>query len=193
VASRIELREVTREDVARLARWLQDEEVSHSWFGRYPSGEPVHLGYIPSEVLHTSLEEWGRVFNDPRRHIFSIFVSNDIGPTHVGEAQIVMEEPLGNAELAILIGRKDLWGRGYGTAAMRALLERAFIEYGAYRAWVDVPEDNLPALRMCQKLGFTSEGLLRESRPHGDHRCNTIIMGLLVGEYAGLEEPRLVA
>ena len=43
----VRLRAVTREDVARLRSWLEDEEVSESWFGRYSYGDPAHLGYHP--------------------------------------------------------------------------------------------------------------------------------------------------
>ena len=31
----VTLRKVTSEDVSRIRQWLEDEEISESWFGRY--------------------------------------------------------------------------------------------------------------------------------------------------------------
>lgn len=186
----VEMQEVGRDDVVRIADWLEDEEVANRWFGRDPSGEPIHLGYIPAEMLRVGQGEWRRTFDDVRRHIFSVYTPQ-VG--HIGEGHIVVEAPLGNAELAVLIGRKDLWGQGYGTATMQALLDRAFREYGAYRAWVDVPADNQAALRLCEKLGFVQEGRLRESRPSGSGRSDSVLMSLLAGEYLRRQEERQAA
>ena len=44
----ISLQMVTRDDVARIRRWLDDEEVCESWFGRYAYGDPAHLATIPT-------------------------------------------------------------------------------------------------------------------------------------------------
>ena len=47
----VELRPVTREDVQRLSTWLDDPDVSESWFGRYTYGDPAHLGYEPKNMI----------------------------------------------------------------------------------------------------------------------------------------------
>ena len=41
---KVSLREVDRADVSLIRQWLEDEEVSESWFGRYSYGDPAHLG-----------------------------------------------------------------------------------------------------------------------------------------------------
>ena len=53
----IKLLPVTREDVARIRGWLQDEDVAESWFGRYSYGDPAHLGYHPEEMDDVSNED----------------------------------------------------------------------------------------------------------------------------------------
>ena len=40
----VQLRQVTRNDVRRIANWLGDEEVASRWFGHYACGDPVHRG-----------------------------------------------------------------------------------------------------------------------------------------------------
>ncbi len=174
------LGEVSREDVKRIIEWLEDKEVCSMWFGRYTYVDPIHLGYVPSEMLHASQEKWDEVFHDPSRRIFSIYTAHG---EHIGEAQLEIEEGLGNAHMSILIGRKDLWHHGYGTAAVENLLDLAFNVYGLYRVWVDIPEYNTAALGTFKKLGFAHEGTLRQSHPYEGRRFDSSIMGILSQEY----------
>ena len=177
----VSLKQTTREDVSRIRQWLEDEEVSESWFGRYSYGDPAHLGYHPAEMEHSSEEEWKRVFDNPEHRIVSIY--NEEGE-HIGEIHIAIEESLGDGHFSILIGQKEMWHRGYGTAGTRAALELAFGEYGLYRVWVDIPEYNTAAMAMCSHLGFVHEGTLRKSRPHEGSRFDSVVMGILATEYA---------
>ncbi|MBM3956487.1 MAG: GNAT family N-acetyltransferase [Gemmatimonadetes bacterium] len=180
----VQLTAVTREDVARIAEWLKDPEVCDMWLGRYTYGDPAHLGYEPEKMLTASEEDWNEVFQDPHhtphRDIFSI---RTMSGEHIGEAQLSIEEALGDAQISILIGRKDLWHQGYGTAATLALLEHIFVTLGLYRAWVDIPEYNTAARNMFLQLGFRHEGTLRHSRPHKGARHNSFIMGMLQNKF----------
>jgi RimJ/RimL family protein N-acetyltransferase len=182
--AQVELRQVTREDVGRIAEWLKDPEVAESWFGRYTYGDAAHLGYQPEVMLKASDEEWDAVFRDPHhephRDIFSIYT---LQGEHIGEGQLSIDEALGDAQLSILIGRKDLWHMGYGTASVLAMLEHVFDHLGLHRVWVDVPEYNSAARAMFQRIGFQHEGTLRQSRPHEGARYNSAIHGMLVDEY----------
>lgn len=180
-ARQVSLRPVSREDVSRIRQWLEDQEISESWFGRYSYGDPAHLGYHPKEMETASEEEWERVFNNPEHRIYSIY--NEDGE-HIGELHIAVEESLGDGQVSVLIGRKDLWHQGYGTASMRAALDLAFNELGLFRVWVDVPEYNTAALAICRHLGFVHEGTLRKSRPHEGSRFDSVVMGMLATEYA---------
>ncbi|MBM3934851.1 MAG: GNAT family N-acetyltransferase [SAR202 cluster bacterium] len=176
----VTLKPVTREDVVRLRAWLQDDEVAESWFGRYSYGNPAHLGYNPEKVVSASDEEWERTFNDSAHRMYSIYSEKG---EHVGEVHVAIENSLGDGQISILIGRKDMWHHGYGSAGMRAVLNVAFKEWGLYRVWVDVPEYNKAALTMCEHLGFMHEGTLRKSRPHEGARFDSVVMGMLAAEY----------
>ena len=177
----VTLRQVTREDVSRLRNWLADDEVAESWFGRYSYGDPAHLGYHPEEMEDASDAEWDRVFSDAEHRILSIYTRDG---EHVGEVHVAIEESLGDGHLSILIGRKDMWHRGYGTAGARETLRLSFEEWGLFRVWVDVPEYNTAALEMFRHLGFVHEGTLRKSRPHEGARFDSVVMGMLASEYA---------
>ncbi len=148
----VQLKQVSRDDVDRVAWWLEDDEVSSRWFGHHGCGDPVHRGYDPLHMIEAPESEWDRVFGDPRRLVFSVYSEKD----HIGECQLVPEAN-GGAELLLLIGRKDLWHHGYGTAAVMAVMERVFGELQLDRVWVRVPEENSPALGLFEKLGFARE------------------------------------
>ncbi|MDP6770808.1 MAG: GNAT family N-acetyltransferase [Anaerolineales bacterium] len=179
----IELLPVTRKDVARIISWLQDEEIIDNWFGRYSYGDPAHLGYHPEKILDSSENEWERIFDNPEHRILSVYTKQG---DHIGELHLAIDGGLGDGHLSILIGRKDLWHKGYGTASMKAGLHKSFNEWELYRVWVDVPEFNKPARSMCEHLGFVHEGTLRKSRPHEGSRFNSVIMGMLSNEYQEL-------
>lgn len=177
----VSLREVTREDVSRIRQWLQNEEVSESWFGRYAYGDPAHLGYHPDQMEDASEDQWERVFGNPEHRIFSIYTQDG---EHIGEVHLAVEESLGDAQISIIIGRADLWHQGYGTSGVRTALDRAFGEYGLYRIWADIPEYNEAARALFTNLGFTHEGTLRKSRPHEGARYDSVVMGMLAAEYS---------
>lgn len=177
----VRLNQVSREDVKRLAGWLQDAEVNASWYGTDEKGVPLHIGYAPEHMVEATEMEWEEMFNAEARKIFSVLTSDG---QHVGEGQMLIEPPLLEAQLFILIGRKDLWYRGYGAAGLVHLLDLAFYTYGLHRAWVDIPEYNLPAIHVCERIGFVLEGHLRGTHRKGGDWYDSLAMGLLSNEYS---------
>jgi len=176
----IRLQTVTREDVSRLAGWLADPEVNAYWYGLDEAGTPLHIGYAPNALLQASAAEWQQLFDDDGRRIYSIY-SND--GEHLGEAQLVLSWPLLEAQLFLLIGRKDLWHHHYGTSALVQLLDQAFGTFDLHRVWVDVPEYNQHALDMFRQVGFVLEGHFRRAHRKDNEWYDSIAMGLLADEY----------
>ena len=184
----VRLTDVTREDVERMASWLENSEVMTLWYGADEDGEPLHIGYSPKAALKASDDEWERIFNDPDRKIFSVYDANE---GHIGEAQMVIEAPLHEAQLFLIIGRQDLWLHHFGSAALLELLDTTFSTYKLHRAWVDVPDYNIHARHMCERLGFLLEGHLRSTHPKDGEWYDSTVMGLLEREYFR-RRPRLV-
>jgi len=175
------LRPVSREDIQHLATWLNDPEVSSIWYGSGEDGVPLHIGYSPHQILNASEQERQQVFQDEYRRIFAIYTEEG---EHIGEGQLAIEWLLFEAQLFILIGRKELWHHHYGTAALIKLLDLAFETYGLHRVWVDVPDYNEHALQMCRHVGFVLEGRLRKTHRKDGNWYDSIAMGLLADEYS---------
>ena len=177
----VQLNSLTREDVERVSEWLHDPEVNSLWFGEDENGEPLHMGYSPTDVLNEPEGEWDRSIPDEEhRKVFSVY--SDEGE-HIGEGQLEFEWPLLEAQLLLIIGRKDLWHHHYGTSALVALLDKAYETYELHRVWVDVPEYNEHALRLCRHVGFVLEGHFRKTHRKGDTWYDSFAMGLLSDEY----------
>ena len=177
----VALTPVGKEDVNRLSSWLDDPEINSSWYGLGDDGVPLHIGYSPHEIVRSSDQEWEHVFEDEDRKIFSIYTTQG---DHIGEGQLVIEWPLLEAQLFLLIGRKDLWHHHYGTSALIQLLDQAYETYDLHRVWVDVPEYNEHALQLFRHLGFVLEGHLRKTHRKGDTWFDSFAMGLLADEYS---------
>ena len=65
------------------------------------------------------------------------------------------------AELRIRIGEKEYWNRGYGTLALREILQRAFFEFRLDSVYLRVYTFNLRAIHCYEKAGFRKEAFLK--------------------------------
>lgn len=54
------------------------------------------------------------------------------------------------------------WGKGVMTSCARAICDYAFISMGVNRIQATVADDNFGSIRVLEKLGFQTEGKLRE-------------------------------
>ena len=177
----IALNSLGREDVKRVAKWLDDTDVNSLWYGVDDKGQPIHMGYSPNDILDAPEAEWDSSLEDEEsRKIFSVYTGEG---EHIGEGQLVFEWPLIEAQLFLMIGRKDLWHHHYGTSAIIALLDEAFDTYELHRVWVDVPEYNDNALRLCRHVGFVLEGHFRKTHRKEESWYDSFAMGLLSDEY----------
>lgn len=65
------------------------------------------------------------------------------------------------AELSITL-KPEYRGMGYGSEAIRKLLDIGFGEHGFHRIWLRVLEHNERAIACYRKIGFAEEGICRE-------------------------------
>ncbi len=93
-------------------------------------------------------------------------------------------------EVGILIGEPGARGRGFGTEAMRLLLDYAFTGLGLHNVMLKVFEYNLAGRRCYEKVGFREIGRRRESRWYNGRFWDEISMDILASEF---ESPVLSA
>lgn len=88
-----------------------------------------------------------------------------------------------HAELAIVIGNKDYWGKGYGTQIMEKLLDWGFNGLNLNRLYLHVFSTNERAINLYKKVGFKLEGELREMLFQDGVYVDVYVYGLLNSEY----------
>lgn len=92
-------------------------------------------------------------------------------------------EPHRNAWLAIGIGERELWGKGYGTDAVHILLRFGFEELNLHRINLGTFGYNTRALRAYEKIGFAHEGARRGALRRDNKRWDDYFMGILKSEW----------
>lgn len=89
-----------------------------------------------------------------------------------------------SAELVVRIGDKRQRGKGVGTEAVRLLLEYGFNQLGLNRIQLHVFSDNLPAIRVYEKVGFIREGVMREHSLIEGERKDALLMAVLRRDFS---------
>lgn len=88
-----------------------------------------------------------------------------------------------NAECIIDLGDKNTWGKGLGREAFQLLLDYAFLEMNLHKVYLRVFSFNERAIRLYQKLGFQTEGELKEQIYRNGSWHHVLYMGLLKRDY----------
>jgi RimJ/RimL family protein N-acetyltransferase len=87
------------------------------------------------------------------------------------------------AEVGIMVGDKEYWSRGYGSDAMRLLLEFGFCVRNYNKISLGVLDFNERAINCYEKVGFKRQGVLREHIIRGNKRFDIIQMDILASEF----------
>lgn len=148
---KIYLSPLSKNDITeKYINWLNDKEVckdnSHATF---PNTRSKTFAYIDS--LEKSRDEVA----------FAIrWKKND---EHIGNAAIQKIDRVNrSAELAILIGDKNYWGKGIASEVYEMLIEYGFNTLNLNRISSGQTLDNIGMLKVCEKSGMKKEGVLRQ-------------------------------
>ena len=167
---RIQLRPLEEEDLERTRAWVNDPEVARLVNRVTPVTGPQHRDW------------YQRVVTDAREVIFAVQVVAD--GTHIGNCGLKQIDPrVRKGELWIYLGDRAYWGQGYGTEACRALCRFGFERLNLHRIHLYVAEYNRPAVRLYERLGFRTEGKLRDDIFQDGRYHHSIVIGLLRPEF----------
>ncbi len=165
----LRLRSLREDDVPLLFRWYSDPDVRHwSYFTEDPPG---------LATLEAHRERFETIRDDPAQLLWCIEMLDGVP---IGDLALQEIQPLQKrADLAISIGEKSYWGRGYGPEAIRLALGFAFDALDCRRVTLLVDSDNERAIRAYEKCGFEREGVLREHRLRYTKPVDMVAMAVL--------------
>jgi ribosomal-protein-serine acetyltransferase len=79
---------------------------------------------------------------------------------------------------------EDAQGKGTMTTAVRALVDHAFSEWSLHRIEIHCAPANRRSRAIPERLGFREEATLREAERFGDRYLDSVVYGLLEGEWS---------
>ena len=172
---RITLRPVRPDDIDAYLALVQDEE------GRRLTG--THASFTREQT-----EGWIKIIGEREGRV-------DLAIVPLGADELVGEVVLNqidpdNRAANLRIGlRSSATDRGYGSEAIRLMLDYAFGPLGLHRVSLDVFGFNQRAIHVYEKLGFRREGVLRDALLLDGVFHDAIVMGILEDEYRQLYTP----
>ncbi len=172
---KVVLRAVTVEDLPRLCAFHNDLE--------------LHALADDEPWRPRSLAQMQAMYDDLQKKTDELaWFSIDADGELIGDCSLYSFEFTGRTcTLGILIGDHDYLGKGYGTDAVRLLLDYAFRYRNLRRVWLTTLAHNERAIRSYEKAGFVREGLLRQHGWSDGAYRDIVQMGILrdAGPIAG--------
>ena len=167
--SRVILREQREDDAPFFAYWFNQPKVMFQCGFEKPTTEEEVKPCIT--VNHKSKDSvW-----------FSI---TDLDGNIIGENGLLRMFPAWHqTDLTIIIPDAVMQHKGYGTEAIRIMLDLAFRTYKMHRVSIGVVGLNTDALEFYKKIGFKQEGILEEAYYYNNEYSDFIMMRILSQEW----------
>lgn len=152
IGERIYLRRIEKNDLeSNYFQWLNDQEVTR-WMqnGIFPNSAESMLEYYQSMASSCTDMNLAIIFKEDDRHIGNIGLRG-------------LNQIFRSAEIGILIGEQDTWGKSYGTEAISLLAGHAFQRLNLNRVYAGAVAENMGCIRSFEKAGFVREGVSRQA------------------------------
>ena len=163
------LREQREEDAAYFAYWFNQPQIMFQCGFEKPTDEETEKRRIA--VDHQSDDSLWFTITDPDGNI-------------LGETGLLRMFPAWHqTDLTIILPDPRAQHKGYGTEAIRIMLDLAFREYGMHRVSVGVVGLNTEARKFYEKIGFRQEGVLEEAYFYNGEYSDFVMMRILRREW----------
>jgi ribosomal-protein-alanine N-acetyltransferase len=170
---RVRLRGPNHADADALFALFADTEVMRYW------SRPPMTTRGEAEGLIVEIEEGFA----KRTHLNWVIASRQDDAV-IGTCTLFRFEPRHRrAEIGYAL-RSEHWGRGLAAEAVALALDWAFRALALHRIEADIDPRNEGSRKLLQRLGFSSEGVLRERYFVGDEISDTELFGLLANDWA---------
>ncbi|MGA2070307.1 MAG: GNAT family protein [Sedimentisphaerales bacterium] len=87
------------------------------------------------------------------------------------------------AEIYLVIGQKEFWGKGVMLEAECLLIDWAFNSSGLEKIWAVARPENVASVITMKKIGFQVEGTLRSEKLVEGKRIDVLRLGLLKNDF----------
>ena len=171
-SKRIYLKPVELSDVGEdYLRWMNDTDII--------GFTEVRFRPQTAESIRRYVES---VNNDPSSVFLGIVVKK--GNRYIGNIKLGPINWIHRlADIALIIGEKDQWGKGYGLEALRLMVDHAFKGLNLHKVTAGMAQDNKASLRLFEKAGFKREGVKRKEYHYNGVYRDVYRVGLINPDY----------
>lgn len=171
----ISLRRAEKEDVPFLVKWFNDVE----FFGPYSD--------FPTQITEAQLDK--RMFEPkiPQMEWIDFIVQNKDGASIGWVVHYISSQNFGWVEIGYYLVPSER-GKGYGTEAIRIIVDYLFLTKDIPRVQAVTSVDNNASQRVLEKSGFKREGTIRKALWTGKGKwTDGILYSILREEWKGPE------
>lgn len=165
------LREVRREDVNEdYYHWMNDNEIT-----RYTESR-----FYPYSM--NQLQEYVVSLDGKRESVFLAIIEKSSGQ-HIGNIKLGNIDWLHRrADVGVIIGAKNCWGKGYASEAIVLLSEYAFRKLNLHKLWAGCYANNTGSIKAFKKAGFHEEAVQRKHYYYDGDYIDLVLLGKFSGE-----------
>ncbi|MEC5424319.1 GNAT family protein [Virgibacillus sp. C22-A2] len=171
----VELKYFERTDFKQLIDWIDSPQFLLQWGGpafSYPLTEYQLEKYIENANIDNTDTLVYKVISKETGDV--------IGHISLGKIDRINK----SARVGkVLVGDKNVRGKGIGKLLMKEILKVAFDELKLHRVSLGVFDFNVSAIACYEKAGFIKEGLLRDTGKNNDEYWNLWEMSILEDEW----------
>ncbi len=103
---------------------------------------------------------------------------------HIGNLSIYKIDFINsNADISILIGNRDFWGKGYGYEAFILAIKHCFNTLNLHRVTAGTTADNIAMQKIIKKLNMSKEATLREAVQRDNKYIDIYLYSILKREF----------
>ncbi|EOD00225.1 GNAT family N-acetyltransferase [Caldisalinibacter kiritimatiensis] len=172
IGEKVRLRGLEEKDIQLAYEYMNDPDVIlNLWTG------------IPYPVTLKQEKAWYESQKD-NKNTYNFAIETLADRLYIGGCGInELDLKNGVAIVGIMIGHKDYRGKGYGTDAMRVLLDFIFNQINVNKVQLHAFAFNERAIKSYKKCGFIEEGRIRQRIFRNGKYHDEIVMGILREEY----------
>ena len=146
------LRAYREEDIPKATSFVNDEEL-----------KKLLVTNVPFPMTLWEEEEWVKSQKSSQNGSYNFAIEDIETKKYIGGCGIQEVNWLSRvATVGIMIGDKEYWGKGYGTDAMKVLMDFIFNKMNIRKIRLSTFSFNMRARKSYEKCGFEVEGILKD-------------------------------
>ena len=165
------LRGIEAGDIKNYYTWFNDSEVCY--FNSH--------GVFPKSCAEME-KSYANIINTKNNLLLAIIVEGSF--EHIGNVSLQNIDWISRtAEFAIIIGRKDYWGKNIGAQVAHLIIEHGFKNLNLNRIYCGTASNNVGMQRLAVKVGMIKEGIRRKAFYKNGKYWDIIDYGILKTEF----------